>query len=127
MDLLKLASSLCSNLTGSKCAVPKRSAWCLTQPGQANVSVDVADVATGGLAAVLPANAKLYGSYFLCGLERSVGVGMKAMVTGYGAGVGLGAGWSAPFVGASFTGNMTGIKKTVLEKLGNSAQGFAID
>jgi hypothetical protein len=127
MDIMKLATSLCSNLTGSKCSVPKRSAWRLTQPGQANASVDVADLLTAGLTTILPANAKVYGSYFVCGLERSVGVGLKATVTGFGAGVGLGAGWSAPFIGASFTGNMTGIKKTILEKLGGSAQGFAID
>ena len=127
MDLLTLASSLCSNLTGSKCAAPKLSAWRIAQPGQANASVDVGDALTGGLAAILPANAKVYGSYFLCGLERSVGARMKATVTGYGAGIGLGAGWSTPFVGASFTGNMTGIKKTVLERLGKGAQNFAID
>jgi len=98
-------------------------------PGQANISLDVADVMTGGLAAVLPANAKVYGSYFVCGLERSVGPGMKATVTGFGGGVGLGAGWGTPFIGASSKGKqeVVSLKRRVFEKVGSSVQGYAID
>lgn len=126
--MLQFAQELCKDITGSQCSPPRVSSWRLVDPGQANVSVDLLDAATLGLGSVVPANVKGYGSYFTSGLERKTAAGgMSASISGYGAGGGISGGWSLPFVGAQLMGNTTGIKQKVLEALGNSAQGRAMD
>jgi hypothetical protein len=103
------------------------SSWKLVDPGQANLGVDVADAATMGLTTVLPINAKIYGSYFNTGLEKSAKGAMSAQLTGYGAGVGIGAGWGLPFIAAGATGKLSGLKRKVAESLGGGIQGSVID
>lgn len=128
-SMLAMTQKLCRNVTGSKCSAPRLSNWKLVEPGQASVSVDVADVATGGAGAVVPVNVKVYGSYFTSGLEYDAASGgMSAYMYGYGAGAGGGAGWGIPFVGAKGVGKLPdGIKKKVIQAVGGAAQGKATD
>lgn len=126
--MLEIAQKLCRNLSGSKCSAPYLSNWLLKEPSQSSVSVDVADIATGGAGAVIPANVKVYGSYFSTGLEYHGPGAMSAFMSGYGAGAGAGAGWGIPFVGAKGVGKLPdGIKKKVLSAVGGAAQGKAVD
>lgn len=123
--MLEVARDLCSNLTGSRCNVPKLTDWVLVRPSQASIGVDVADVASGGVAAVVPVNVKVYGSYFSSGLERRLdNGGMSTSMKGIGVGAGLGAGWGIPFAGAKGVGRLPdGVKKKVIESVGKVAQG----
>ena len=124
--MLEIAQKLCRNLSGSKCSAPHMSSWVLKDPSQSSISVDVADIGTGGAAAIAPANVKIYGSYFSTGLECHGPGGMSAFMSGYGAGAGAGAGWGIPFVGAKGVGKLPdGIKKKVLSAVGSAAQGKA--
>lgn len=127
--LLAIAKKLCRNVTGSQCSTPRLSSWTLVAPSQSSISVDVADIATGGAGAVIPANVKIYGSYFTSGLEyNGAAGGMSAYMYGYGAGGGVGAGWGIPVVGAKGIGRLPdGIKKKVLSAVAGSFQGKAID
>lgn len=126
--MLEIAQKLCRNLSGSKCSAPHMSSWVLKDPSQSSISVDVADIGTGGAAAIAPANVKIYGSYFSTGLECHGPGGMSAFMSGYGAGAGAGAGWGIPFVGAKGVGKLPdGIKKKVLSAVGSAAQGKALD
>ncbi|HKU43980.1 MAG TPA: hypothetical protein VJR89_37725, partial [Polyangiales bacterium] len=121
--ILDFAQALCSGVTGSRCSMPRLSSWYLVNPGQMNIGVDVLDIATVGVSAVVPANLKACGSYFTTGLvRRSASGGMSAYLSGYGGGAGVGAGWSLSITG-SVMGNSTGIKREVIQKLGDSAQG----
>src|SRR5262245_4371153 len=120
MALLDFAQELCSGVTGSRCSAPRLSSWYLVDPGQVNIGVDVLDIATLGVSTVIPANLKAYGSYFTTGLVRkSASGGMSAYLSGYGGGAGVGAGWGLSVTG-SLLGNSTGIKREVLQKLGDS-------
>ena len=123
--MLEVARDICTGLTGSKCNTPKYTDWVLTNPSQSSIGVDVADIATGGAAAVVPVNAKVYGSYFVSGLERRrENGGMSTQMRGIGGGCGIGAGWGIPFVGAKGVGKIPdGIKKKVVESVGKIAQG----
>jgi hypothetical protein len=127
LDLTGIVSTLCSNLTTSKCAAPKRSDWALVEPGQSNIGVDVADLLTGGATTVVPINVKIYGSYFSCGLERRVRNGFSATVTGFGGGVGVGGGWGLPFLASGKVDQLSGIKKEVLKRFGPTIQDFGMD
>jgi len=123
--MLEVARDLCSSLTGSRCNDPKLTDWVLVNPSQSSIGVDVADLATGGVGAVVPVNARVYGSYFSSGLERRrENGGMSTSMKGMGVGAGVGAGWGIPFVGAKGVGKIPdGVKKKVIESVGKIAQG----
>lgn len=127
--MLEFARKLCQGITGTQCSVPALSSWSLVAPAQANIGADMLDIATAGLAAGIPANAKLYGSYFETGLaHRNSKAHGPIRVGGYGGGVGAGIGWTVPFVGAKVTGKLpNGLKKKILESLGGAGQGRGID
>ncbi|MGI9452325.1 MAG: hypothetical protein ACR2QH_17045 [Geminicoccaceae bacterium] len=125
--MLNMVQDLCRAATGSRCQQPRMSNWKLVNPSQSNISVDVADVATAGGGAIAPVNIKVYGSYFVSGLENH-GIGLSSQVQGYGAGAGVGAGWGLPFVGARAVGKVPdGIKKEILKRVGGSVQGKVLD
>ena len=125
--MLELVQDLCRSVTTSHCNPPRWSDWSLVDPSQSNISIDLADVASGGGGAIAPVNIKAYGSYFETGLSNS-SAGICAAAHGYGAGAGIGAGWGIPFVGARGVGRMpSGIRRALIEKLGGAAQGKAID
>lgn len=124
--MLKAISALCAGV-GTKCSTPHWSEWRLVDPSQASISVDVADVSSGGAGAVIPVNVNVYGSYFLAGLENPA-IGFCSSVRGFGGGAGASAGWQIPFVGAKVVGKMpSSIKKLLIEKIGGAAQSKAIE
>jgi len=121
--ILNLVQELCRTVTSSHCAAPRWSQWRLVAPSTSTVSLDVADIASGGVGAAVPVNVKLTTGSFSCGLENEK-IGLSTGLVGYGGGGGLGAGWGVPFVGGKVTGSMSkGSLKTAIEKLGGSAQG----
>ncbi len=125
--MLGFIKDLCRKATGSNLSMPRWSNWDMVDPGQASIGVDVADVATGGAAAVAPVNVKAFGSHFSTSLvnpERK----QTIEVAGFGGGAGVGAGWGIPFVGGKATGKIkSNIGKEIAERLGGSVQGKAID
>jgi len=125
--MLGFIKELCQKLSGSQLSMPRWSKWSMVAPGQASIGIDVADVATGGAAAVAPVNVKAYGSHFATGLV-SDDSDLSIEVSGFGGGGGVGAGWGIPFVGGKATGRMSaGVAKEIAERLGGAAQGKAID
>ncbi|MDB4988379.1 MAG: hypothetical protein JWN04_3557 [Myxococcaceae bacterium] len=127
--MLEIIRKLCQGLTGSHCSQPRLSNWEIVAPAQASVSVDVLGVATVGVAKALPANIKVYGSQFTCGLiNNSATGGMSHFINGTGVGVGASIGFSPPFVGARSLGKMpNSIKRKVFEAIGGAAQGQFVD
>lgn len=124
--MLDFIHELCQDVTGSHCSVPRWSEWSLVEPGQSSIGVDVADVATGGAAAVIPVNVKALGSYFTTGIVSDSGA--KANLKGFGAGGALGAGWGIPFAGGKAVGKIPeGAVRTIAQKVGAAAQGKAVN
>lgn len=125
--MLGLIQDLCRSASGSKCNMPRLSSWSMIAPGQTNVSVDVADVGSGGAGAVAPVNIKAYGSHFRTGLA-SPRAAMSSQMQGFGVGAGVGAGWGVPVVGANAMGKMPkGIKKAVIERVSGTVQNTLFD
>jgi hypothetical protein len=81
--------------------LPRRSDWVLDKVGEAALSVDLADGATLGAAALVPLNVDAKGGGFVARLR---GPGETVRVIGVGAGLGIGLGWQMPFVSAEASG-----------------------
>lgn len=95
---------------GDKLRRPKVSDWKIVSPSNTSLSVDIADVVTGGAAAVVPINVDLSAGYFVTGFENSR-VGFSTGVSGYGAGIGVGAGWAPTIKGS---GNLVKLANTIM-------------